>query len=68
MGWGLGDEERRDTAKLQLAQLRIAKYKPFEALRDTLRSLSHDEKRRELCKQMTTIDAAFDEIERQLHR
>lgn len=68
MGWGLGDDERKETARLQLSALRAAVYKPHRELLATVTEVVHDDKRCALIKAMTDVYRALDEVERQLHR
>lgn len=64
MGWGLGDEERREAAKLKLSATKAAAYN----LHALLQTINHDDKRQQLLRTADNIDRELDEIERQLYR
>ena len=64
MGWGAGDEQKRDLAKIKLS---LAKAKYYELLQ-VVKELTHDEKRNALLAELDKIDDSFTRIESHLYR
>ncbi len=68
MGWGIGDDARRDAAKLQLSTLKASMYKSISELEVTVRSMSHEEKKHALLLELAIIHTSIRDMEMTLSR